>query len=150
MPHSYTCCYVHYIFSTKNREPVISSEAQDRLWPYIGGIARENGLKSLVVGGTENHLHILLSLSSTITIAKAVQLIKGGSSKWISQEFPSLSHFEWQEGYSAFSISASLIDKTIQYIRNQHEHHRTRTFEEEYLAFLGKYGIEYDKKYVFG
>ena len=150
MAHSYICCYIHYIFSTKNRESIISPELQDRLHPYLGGMARENGMKAVTVGGTEDHIHILLSLPATITIAKAIQLIKGGSSKWISQTFPLLTGFEWQEGYGAFATSVSVIDKTVEYINNQKEHHRNRTFEEEYLAFLDKYGVDYDKKYVFG
>ena len=150
MANSYICCYVHYIFSTKNRESFINSEIQSRLYEYIGGIAKENGMRSLSIGGTENHVHILLSLSATITIAKAVQLIKGGSSYWIHQTFGELKHFAWQDGYGAFAVSPSLIDKTVEYIQNQKKHHRVKTFEEEYIAFLEKFGVDYDKAYVFG
>ena len=150
MANSYICCYVHYIFSTKNRVNIITPDLQKRLWPFLGGIARDNNMKARAIGGTENHIHILLSLPSTQTIAKGIQLIKGGSSKWVKDTFRDCQSFAWQDGYGAFSISMSLIDKTIAYINNQKEHHKTLSFEEEYIAFLEKYGIEYDKKYVFG
>ena len=116
----------------------------------MGGIARENKMKALAVGGTADHVHILLALPSTISIAKAMQLIKGGSSKWISDTFPMLRNFTWQEGYGAFSISISGIDDTIAYIQNQEEHHRGRTFEEEFLSFLKRHGIAYDERYIWG
>jgi len=116
----------------------------------MGGIARENKMKALTVGGTDNHAHILLTLPATMTTAKADQLIKGGSSKWIGETFSSHRNFEWQEGYGVFSVSVSLVDKTIEYIANQEEHHLVRTFEEEFIAFLDKHGVEYDKRYVFG
>ena len=123
---------------------------RERLWAYIGGIARENNMKALAVGGTADHIHVLLALSSTISVAKAIQLIKGGSSKWVSDAFPMLRNFTWQEGYGAFSISVSGIDDTIAYIQTQEEHHRRRTFQEEFLAFLKKHGIAYDERYVWG
>ena len=150
MAHSYVSNYVHCVFSTKDRQRLITSDLMERLWAYMGGIARENKMKALTIGGTDNHAHILLSLPSTVPIAKAVQLVKGGSSKWLGETFPSHQHFEWQEGYGAFSISVSLVNKTVEYIDNQQEHHRVRTFEEEFIAFLDKHGVEYDKQYVFG
>ena len=102
--HSFVSCLMHVVCSTKNRRPWITSEVQDRLWPYLGGIARENKMKALKVGGVEDHVHILLSLPSTLEIAKGVQLLKGNSSKWIHETFPKLKTLEWQEGYGAFSI----------------------------------------------
>jgi REP element-mobilizing transposase RayT len=107
-------------------------------------------MRALAVGGTDDHLHALLSLPSTMAIAKAVQLIKGGSSKWIHDTFPSLRRFAWQEGYGAFSVSSSQVNKTIAYIDNQKEHHRKRSFQEEFIQLLVKHGIEYDPRYVFG
>src|SRR5882672_5011904 len=107
MPHSYVSNLVHYIFSTKEWFPFIDGELESRLWPYIGGIARENGMKALAIGGTTDHLHTLLSLPATLSLAKAIQLIKGGSSKWIHDRLPKYRKFEWQEGYGAFSVSAS-------------------------------------------
>ena len=116
----------------------------------MSGIARENNMKTLSVGGTSDHVHILLDLPSTMSVAKAIQLIKGGSSRWISETFPTLSKFAWQEGYGAFSIGVSGIESTIAYIQSQEEHHRARTFEEEFLAFLEKHKIAYDERYVWG
>ena len=150
MAHSYVCLYVHYVFSTKYRRKIITPELEARLWPYMGGIARENNMKALAIGGVEDHAHVFLSLPSTITIAKAIQLIKGGSSKWASDTFPSQRDFEWQKGYGAFSVSVSLVENAIAYINNQKEHHRRQTFEEEYRAILKKHGIEYDERYLFG
>ena len=150
MPHSYVSCCMHYVFSTKDRRNTISQEIKERLWAYMGGIARENKMKALAIGGTANHIHVLLILPSTISIAKAMQLIKGGSSKWISDTFPMLRNFTWQEGYGAFSISVSGMDDTIAYIQNQEEHHRRRTFEEEFLSFLKRHGIAYDERYIWG
>lgn len=150
MAHSYVSLKVHYIFSTKNRQKIITPELEQRLWPYMGGIARENKMIALAVGGIDDHVHLLLALPSTLSVAKAIQLVKGGSSKWVSETFPSHRDFEWQEGYGAFSISMSHIDDTIAYINNQKEHHRQQTFEDEYLAILCKHGIEYDERYIWG
>jgi REP element-mobilizing transposase RayT len=116
----------------------------------MGGIAKENNMRAIIVGGTSNHVHILLELPSTMTIPKAIQLIKGGSSKWVSDTFPTLKNFSWQEGYGAFSISVSGIQDTVSYIQNQEKHHQAKTFEEEYVAFLKKHNIDYDEKYVWG
>src|SRR5258708_35503079 len=150
MAHSFTSSLFHCVFSTKERRPFITSDLQVRLWPYMGGIARDNGMKALVVGGVDDHAHLLLSLPSTMAIAKAIQLIKGGSSKWIHDEFPSHKEFAWQEGYGAFSIGVSQRDPTISYIQKQQEHHRKTTFKEEFLAFLAKHEVEYDPRYLWG
>jgi REP element-mobilizing transposase RayT len=115
----------------------------------VGGIAKENRMKALAIGGTSDHLHALLSLPGMMSFAKAVQLIKGGSSKWINDTFLRQKRFEWQEGYGAFSVSASQVPKTIAYINNQKEHHRRKTFQEEFLELLSRHGIEYDQRYVF-
>ena len=123
---------------------------QERLWPYMGGIARENKVKALAIGGVEDHAHLLLSMPSTMTISQAMQLIKGGSSRWVHETFPEHRGFEWQEGYGAFSIGISQAEETKRYIANQQEHHRVKTFEEEYIAILEKHGIEYDPRFVWG
>jgi REP element-mobilizing transposase RayT len=149
MPHSYVSNLIHYIFSTKERYPFIDPELQSRLWPYMGGIARENRMKALAVGGTNDHDHALLSLPATMSVAKAVQLIKGGSSKWVHDQLPKYRKFGWQDGYGAFSVSASQMKSVIRYINGQKEHHRKKTFEEEFLEFLDKYGVDYDRRYVF-
>lgn len=150
MANTYINLLVHTVFSTKNRQPYITPTLRERLYPYIGGIARENEFKTLCIGGVADHIHILLSLNSYVPIAKAVQLIKGSSSKWIHDTFPEQKLFSWQEGYGAFSISISQIDATRKYIENQEEHHRKIGFREEYLEFLRKNNIDFDEKYVFG
>lgn len=106
-------------------------------------------MKALAVGGMFDHVHALLSLPSTMGFAKAVQLIKGGSPKWIHDTRSKYRYFEWQEGYAAFSVSVSHVKKTIAYITGQKEHHRKRTFKEEFLELLDKHDIEYDLRYVF-
>ncbi len=149
MPHSYVSNLVHYIFSTKERFPFIDSELEKDLWPYLGGIARKNRMQAVAIGGVADHIHILLSLPSTLSVAHAIQLIKGGSSKWIHDSFRRLKKFEWQDGYGAFSIGASQVKAVTNYINNQKEHHRTRTFQEEFIEFLEHYGVEYDRRYIF-
>lgn len=150
MAHSYISAYIHYIFSTKNRQKIIKPELEERLWPYMGGIARENKMKALAIGGDEEHAHVFLSLPSTLSISKAIQLIKGGSSTWVSKTFDEFKDFQWQEGYGAFSVSISHIENTINYINNQKGHHKKQTFQEEYLMILKKHGIEYDEQYLWG
>ena len=149
MSHAYVSNLMHCTFSTKNRSPMIDSELEERLWPYIGGIARENRMKALAIGGTKDHLHALLSLPGMMSFAKAVQLLKGGSSKWVHDTFAQHRNFEWLEGYGAFSVSKSQCDKTIAYIQHQKEHHRRKTFDEEFRELLIKHGIEYDPRYLF-
>ena len=149
MAHTYCSSLFHCVFSTRERGKVIAPELQDRLWAYMGGIARENGMVALGVGGTEDHVHLLLSLPSTMTIAGAMQKIKGGSSLWL-HETCGLTGFEWQKGYGAFSIGVSQMAATVAYIAGQAEHHRKRDFQAEFLAILNQHGIEYDPRYVWG
>ena len=148
MSHTYISELVHIVFSTKERVHSIRPEIQERLWSFLGGIARKNGFKALAVGGTSNHVHILVSLPATMPLAKAVQLLKGGSSKWLNEIVKR--RFEWQQGYGAFSVGISQQNATIHYINSQEEHHRTHTFEDEFLAFLRRHRIEYDSRYVLG
>ncbi|HLL70427.1 MAG TPA: IS200/IS605 family transposase [Pyrinomonadaceae bacterium] len=150
MPHSYLSNLTHCVFSTKERRKLITPEMQQRLWPFIGGIAKENSMKALAIGGVSDHVHVLLSLPATMPIAKAVQPIKGGSSKFVHETFPDQRAFAWQEGSGAFSVSISHVAETAAYIQRQAEHHRKRTFEEEFRAFLQKHGIEYDERHLWG
>src|ERR1700686_4085871 len=143
--HSFTNCLVHCVWSTKNREPWLTADLWERLSPYLGGIARQNEMKTLAIGGARDHVHVLLSLPATMSVAKAMQLLKGNSSKWIRETFPKMHFFGWQEGYAAFSIGVSGVDATVAYIRNQAEHHRTRSFHDEYAAMLKKHGFAYDE-----
>jgi REP element-mobilizing transposase RayT len=145
---SYVSSHFHCIFSTKDRRPMISSQLAERLWPFLGGIARQNEMTAIQIGGMPDHVHILLSLPSTISLAKAMQLIKGGSSKWVHDTFPEHCLFAWQAKYGAFSVSVSQLEKTIAYIKNQENHHRKLTFQEEFLALLKKHNITYDERYI--
>ncbi len=147
-PMSYVSSYFHCVFSTKERRPLISPSLRERLWPFIGGIARQNEMKATQIGGVQDHVHILLSLPSTLCIAKALQLIKGGSSKWVHETFPEHRLFRWQVKYGAFSTSVSQLDRAIDYIRNQEKHHQRMTFQEEFLALLKKHHISYDERYL--
>jgi REP element-mobilizing transposase RayT len=145
---SYVSAHFHCVFSTKDRRPLITPALRERLWPFLGGMARQNKMKALEVGGMADHVHILLSLPSTMPIAKALQLLKGGSSKWVHETFPEHWDFAWQEEYGEFSVSPSQLDKTIAYIQNQELHHRRKTFKEEFLEMLQKHEIVYDERYL--
>lgn len=144
--HSFNSCLIHCVWSTKNRVSFLDSHLRDRLWPYLGGIARENKMKALTVGGVADHVHLLVSLPATLSVAKAIQLLKGNSSKWIHETFPKPTDFAWQEGYGAFSIGVSGIEATVKYIRNQEEHHKHGTFREEVAALLRKHGLDYEER----
>ena len=145
---SYVSSYFHCVFGTKERRPQITPELRERLWPFLGGIARQNQIKALEVGGVEDHVHLRLSLPPTVSIAKAMQLLKGGSSKWVHETFPEHRLFRWQEKYGAFSVSVSQLDKALEYIKGQAEHHRKRTFQEEFVALLKKHRMAYDERYL--
>lgn len=148
MANTYSAIYFHVVFSTKNRERWISPEIEQRLWPFIGGIARENHATAIQIGGVDDHVHILLKTSPVVSLSKLMQSLKSGSSAWIHSNFPDLRHFKWQDGYGAFSVSKSSVDDVVHYIQNQRDHHRTRTFQEEYLAFLERHGISFDPNYL--
>lgn len=141
MSHTYFSLFVHCVFSTKERRILVPSELQHKLWPYIAGIARTNKFKALAVGGMRDHAHVLVSLPTTMSVAKAVQLIKGGSSKWINDHLPDRS-FDWQDGYGAFTIGISQLQTTIRYIDNQERHRSRMTFDEELLRMLKKHGLQ--------
>jgi len=149
MSHTYCSSLFHCVFSTKERRNTNAPEIRARLWAYIGGIAREHEMKALAVGGTEDHVHILLSLPSSLSIAAAMREIKSASSPWM-HESGDCKDFAWQEGYGAFSIGTAQTSATIAYIARQEDHHRRRDFQAEFVAFLKKHRIEYDPRYVWG
>ena len=145
---SYVSAYYHCVFSTKERRPFLTPQLRERLWPFLGGIARQNNMKAVEIGGVADHVHLLLALPATLPIAKAVQLLKGGSSKWVHDTFPEHRRFGWQIKYGAFGVSVSHLDRIIQYIQGQEAHHRKRTFQEEFLALLHKHRLAYDERYL--
>jgi REP element-mobilizing transposase RayT len=143
MAHSFTAVRIHYVFSTKERMRVISKEIQPRLWAFIGGIAKTNGMVPIAIGGVENHVHVLAGLPAEISAAKGVQLLKAGSSKFMNQSI-SKRRFEWQKGYFAGSVSASMVKPTIAYIAKQEVHHRKQSFQDELRELLEKHGVQFD------
>jgi len=148
MSHSYSSNRIHLVFSTKNRQKSISEELQLKLWPYMAGIAKNHGFQAIKIGGVEDHAHVLLLLPATLALAKAIQALKSGSAKWMNDLRSS--DFAWQEGYGAFSVSSSQTDAVIHYIEGQKEHHSRRTFDEEFIGLLKKYGVKYDPEHVLG
>lgn len=149
MPQSLANVLLHIVFSTKNRQPFLSEAAdRDVMTGYLIGTLKNIKCPSLAVGVVADHVHILCNLSRTITIAKLVEEIKTSSSARIKEQGPALQEFSWQNGYGAFSVSQSNAPQVKQYVENQEEHHRTRTFEEEFRLLLEKHGVEYDERYV--
>jgi REP element-mobilizing transposase RayT len=148
MAQTYASLYVHVVFSTKDREPLLRADLRERIWRYLGGIARKEKMKAIEIGGTADHIHGLISYAPTMAAATIVQILKGNCSKWINDSLGLPCRFEWQEGYGAFSVSCSQIDRTIAYIRGQERHHHKKSFQEEYLGFLKKHKIEYDERYI--
>lgn len=150
MANTYTRLYYHVIFSTKNRERWLTADIQPRIWAYLGGIAREHRLVPLTIGGVEDHVHLVLSAPPSIALSKVLQLLKGGSSKWIHETFSTLRGCGWQDGYGAFTVSKSNVTEVTKYVEEQREHHRQKTFQEEFRAFLDRHGVEYDERYLWG
>ena len=144
MSHSYSQNIIHLVFSTKNRRKTIQKQMQPRLWAYMAAICQNNKIFVYAIGGMQDHVHMLMRLPPTLAQAEAILLVKGDSSKWMGKGFA------WQKGYGSFSVSKSVVPTVIQYIENQEKHHKKMTFEEEFIAFLEKHGVEYDPKYVFG
>jgi REP element-mobilizing transposase RayT len=149
MPQSLSKIYLHIVFSTKHRRPFLHDEdLRDRLHAYLAGICRNLDSPSIQVGGVEDHVHILCYLGRTITVADLLRELKRDSSKWLKDQSADLGEFHWQDGYGAFSVSPSHVPQLTEYIRNQQEHHRTESYQDELLRLLQKYGIEYDEQYI--
>jgi REP element-mobilizing transposase RayT len=148
MPQSLSKVYVHITFSTKNRYPFIDNKIAAELWTYLGGICKALECNPIRVGGYSDHVHICCLLSRKITQSKLLEEVKTGSSKWIKTKGKEYEKFYWQDGYGIFSINPYEIERVVKYIENQHEHHRKKTFQEEFIAFLKKYNIEYDERYL--
>ena len=150
MANTYSNLFYHIVFSTKGRKGIISQDIEARVWAYIGGIARNHEIIAVQVGGIENHIHVLIMAKPKFAPSQIVQWLKGESSRWIHETFPELHSFEWQDGYGIFSVSKSGVADVIDYIKNQREHHRKQSFEDEYLSMLKLNGIDYDERYVWG
>ena len=140
--------YIHLVFSTKNRQPLIHAPVEAELHRYLGGTCNHLDCKTIQVGGYTDHIHILCLLSKRIALVKLMEEIKSNSSKWMKTKGDEYKDFYWQDGYGAFSVNPSEVDTVVNYITNQHEHHRKKTFQDEYRVFLKKYNVEYDEHYV--
>jgi len=147
MPSTYLSLHYHLIFSTKERRQLIVTSWRDRIHAYLGGTVRTLGGVPEAVGGTADHVHLLVGLRATHCLADVLREIKRSSSQWV-HETVGVTEFSWQEGYGAFTVSASGVDSVKQYILKQEEHHRKRTFQEEYVEFLRRSGVEYDERYL--
>jgi len=148
MPQSLAAIYVHLVFSTKQRERVLTSEIRERLFPYLAAILNRHHSPALKVGGHHDHVHVLLRLPRTVALSELVGELKGESSKWLKREFPAFGGFAWQAGYGAFSVSASQLDEVSDYIIKQDLHHDTTSFQDEYRRLLNRFGVDYDERYV--
>jgi len=140
--------YLHIVFSTKYRQELIHPPIEEELHAYLGGICNKLECQPIIVGGHTDHIHILCMLSKKITLMKLLEELKSHSSKWIKTKDKSLENFYWQNGYGAFSVNPKQVDRVIKYIANQKEHHRKKSFKEEYTATLKEYQVEYDERYV--
>ncbi len=149
MANTFTQLHIQLIFAVQNRTSLIDKFWKDRLYAYMTGIIQNNGHKLLIINGMPDHVHILIGFRTTQALSELVQVVKRDSSKWINENKLVRGKFSWQEGFGAFSYSHSHLSNVMEYIKNQKEHHRKLTFLEEYKAFLEKFEIEFDEKYIF-
>jgi putative transposase len=145
MAGTFTALHYHLVFSTKDRFPMIDGLLQPRLFGYMGGVIRSEGGTPVAIGGMPDHVHLLVRWPAKRAVSDLMRVVKSRSSGWVHQTFPGKEKFAWQEGYGAFSVSKSDLERVADYVRNQAEHHRTRGFKEEFARFLESHGIEYDE-----
>ena len=148
MPQSFASVHVHVVFSTKGRVALISDDLAPRLYEYIGGIVRARHSLLVQAGGMADHIHLLVSLHRQLSVAELLRDIKANSSKWVHQTFADRRAFAWQAGYAVFAVSFSNLDAVKGYIAEQAEHHRTRTFQDEFRALLRRHHIAFDERYM--
>lgn len=149
MPGTFSQIYIQVVFAVKGRENLIGKAWEDDLHKYIAGIIKGKNQKSIIVNGMPDHIHVFIGLKPSMLISDLVRDIKNNSSKWINDNKLIQGKFQWQEGYGAFSYSHSHIENVYNYILNQEEHHKVKSFREEYIDFLKKFEIEHDEKYLF-
>ncbi len=149
MSHTYTNILIHALFSTKNRQALLTPEIREEIMNYLGGTVNALGGQSLLVNGPSDHVHMLFVQPRTLSIADCMEKVKANSSGWVKDRWPDRRHFGWQAGYAAFSVSPSHVGQVKRYIQNQERHHRKMTFMQEVVAFLDKHGVRYDPRYVF-
>ena len=150
MGHSYSHILLHVVFSTKGRRGQLCEPLRERLFGYMVGVARKEFGSILCMGGTDNHLHALISVRADVSVSEAMRKWKGSSSRWVHKSISGDKSFAWQRGYAAFSVSESNAEQVAEYIRTQQEHHRELSFEDEFIALLKRHKVDYDPEYVFG
>jgi putative transposase len=148
MPQTFTQLHYHLVFSTKHRTPVITPDICASLWKYLGTIVKSKQGFPIQIGGTADHVHLLVTLRQQPALADFLRELKADSSGWVHDNFPGTSDFWWQTGYAAFTVSHSNIDAVKAYIANQEQHHKERSFQDEYRTMLIKHGIEFDEQYL--
>ena len=148
MSQSYTNLIYHIVFSTKNRESLITDEIKPRLYEYIGGILRNKGGVALAIGGMNDHIHVLAKLHPDESLSSVLRDLKANSSGWMHKVFPEMKDFSWQRGYGAFTVSQSNVEDVRNYLKRQKEHHAKISFRDEFIQFLKANAIEYDERYV--
>jgi putative transposase len=148
MPQSLARLHIHLIFSTKGRERILSGDVRAKLHAYLATVLQNLKCPAMIVNSMDDHVHILFDLARSVALSKVVEEVKKSSSKWIKTQGPKFGTFTWQAGYGAFAVSESNLADVRDYIANQEEHHRTRTFQDEYRAFLDRHGVAYDERFV--
>jgi REP element-mobilizing transposase RayT len=148
MANTYVALHYHVVFSTKNREPWITADIEERVWSYVAGAATKHDMSVLKIGGLDDHFHVVAGIPPAMTVSKAVQMLKGASSRWIRMTFPDLEAFGWQEGYGAFTVSKSALPKTISYGARQRERHQQQSFQDEFRGLLDRHDVAYDERYL--
>jgi putative transposase len=148
MPQSLARLHIHLVFSTKNREPLITDMVREPLHRYMATVLQNLGCAPVLINSVEDHAHLLFDLSRTVSASQAVEDVKKTSSKWIKTQGEQFALFAWQSGYGAFAVSESNTEKVREYIANQQEHHKKRTFQEEFRTFLQHHRIIFDERYV--
>ena len=148
MPQSLARLHVHLVFSTKNREPIITDSVRGSLHAYMATVLQNLNCHPVLINSVEDHIHLLFELARTVSVSQAVEDVKKSSSKWIKEQGPEFRTFAWQSGYGVIAVSESNVDAVREYIANQREHHRKKTFQDEYRQFLERHRIAFDEKYV--
>ena len=148
MPQSLARLHIHLVFSTKNRERILTDDVRSPLHAYMATVLQNLGCAPVLINSVEDHAHLLFDLTRTVSISQVVEDVKKSSSKWIKNQGPEFAGFAWQAGYGAFAVSESNVETVRAYIANQREHHRTKTFQEEYRAFLERHNVAFDERYV--
>ncbi len=148
MAHTFTALLTHAVFSTSGRTPFLTDDIRSDTHAYLGGIVRELRCAPLAIGGTKDHVHMLMRLPADVALADCLRVVKANSSRWVKEKWPKRRSFAWQGGYAAFSVSESNRGAVVRYIQDQERHHQRISFHDEFLALLKRHGVEFDERYM--